>query len=73
MNITESNAKNNNQVKVSVRSREVEGFHGKGTGFLINGTMAFLKYGAEYDEVKQRFPWARAALEIKISSATQTL
>lgn len=73
MNVTESNIEKNNKVQMTVGSREVEGFHGPGTGFRINGTAAFLKSGADFDRIKQVYPWARAVVEITIESVTQTL
>ncbi|WP_458414909.1 pyridoxamine 5'-phosphate oxidase family protein [Schinkia sp. CFF1] len=73
MNTTEANVEKNNQVMVTIGSREVEGFHGPGTGFRIVGTATFLKSGAEFEEFKQSFPWARAVVEITIESITQTL
>jgi hypothetical protein len=73
MNETEDNINKNNEVQVTVGSREVNGFNGPGTGFLIKGTASFEKSGPEFDDVKERFPWARAALKVNITSATQTL
>lgn len=73
MNKTEANVKQNNKVLMTVGSREVEGLHSKGTGFLITGTASFVKEGSAFEEVKQRFPWARAALEVTPSSVKQTL
>lgn len=73
MNTTEANINKNNNVMLTLGSREVEGMHGMGTGFLINGTMSILKEGADFDSIKQRFPWARAAGEVRINKATQTL
>ena len=73
MNKTEDNINRDNRVLVTVGAREVEGFHGTGTGFLIEGKATFHKAGAPFDMIKEKFPWARAALEIKIDSATQTL
>lgn len=73
MNTTESNIEKDNHVLITVGSRDVQGFNGPGTGFLINGTAAFLKSGPEFDDIKSRFPWARAAVEIKVTSAKQTL
>lgn len=73
MNTTEVNLKSNNNVLVTMGSREVQGFHSKGTGFLIKGTAAILKNGNEFEIVKQSFPWARAVLEIRPESITQTL
>ena len=46
---------------------------GAGTGFLIEGTAAFITSGPQFEAVKKRFPWARAALEITVVSVTQTL
>lgn len=73
MNTTEANLNENNKVLVTLGSREVQGFHSKGTGFLITGTAAIIKEGNEFDKVKQKFPWARAVLEIRPQSITQTL
>lgn len=32
-----------------------------------------IKEGNEFEDAKQRFPWIRAILEIKVESVTQTL
>ena len=73
MNITEENLKTNNNVLLTFGSSKVAGKNGPGTGFLIKGTAAFLTSGPEFDTVKARFAWARAALAVTILSATQTL
>jgi Pyridoxamine 5''-phosphate oxidase. len=73
MNETEDNIANDNRVLLTLGSREVEGFHGPGTGFLIHGTAKFVTEGPSYAVLKQRFPWLRAALEITIESVKQTL
>lgn len=73
MRVTESNLLKDKRVNLTVGCREVEGLHGQGAGFLIKGTASFLTSGADYDAIKQRFSWARAAVEIKIDSVTQTL
>lgn len=70
---TEANVEKNNNVLLTLGSREVQGFRGPGTGFLIKGTAVFIKSGEHFDVIKQRFSWARAAMEITILSATQTL
>ncbi len=72
MNKTESNINENNKVKVSIGSHEVEGFHSLGTGFLIEGTAEFITAGPEFDMIKEKFPWIRATLKVKINSVTQT-
>lgn len=73
MYITEANINQNDKVLMTIGSREVEGLHSPGAGFLLNGKAAFIKHGNEFDEIKQRFPWARAAVEIKLEFITQTL
>lgn len=73
MNKTEENVNANAQVLLTLGTRELQGFQGPGTGFLVKGTAVFHKSGQQFAGVKQKFPWARAALEIKIDSATQTL
>ncbi len=73
MNTTESNINKNNKVLSTLGSREVEGFHSKGTGFLIKGTASFIYEGSKFDNMKEKFPWARAILEINPESITQTL
>jgi predicted pyridoxine 5'-phosphate oxidase superfamily flavin-nucleotide-binding protein len=70
---TEANIAVNNQVLVTLGSSKVRGLQGPGAGFLIKGTATFLKEGAEYDAMKSRFSWARAALSITVDSATQTI
>ena len=73
MNETEQNIRANNRVKMTICNREVQGKSIKGTGFLVIGTAEFAAEGADYDTIKAKFPWARAALAIKVESAEQTL
>ncbi|WP_017414931.1 pyridoxamine 5'-phosphate oxidase family protein [Clostridium tunisiense] len=73
MKVTEANLQENNKVLVTIGSREVEGFHSKGTGFLITGTASMLYEGARFNKTKESFPWARAVLEIRPEAITQTL
>ncbi len=73
MNKTEANISANDNVLVTVGSSKVAGRNGPGTGFLIRGKAAFAAAGPEFDRVKARFSWARAALIITILSAEQTL
>ncbi len=70
---TEANVEKNNNILLTLGSREVQGFRGPGAGFLIKGTATFIKSGGQFDIVKKRFSWVRAAMEITILSATQTL
>lgn len=73
MNQTEKNIASNSRVKLTVANREVQGKMYPGTGFLIKGTGKFVKEGSEFNIMNEKFPWARAVLEITIESAEQTL
>ncbi|MGE5677598.1 MAG: pyridoxamine 5'-phosphate oxidase family protein [Pseudomonadota bacterium] len=73
MSETEKNIERNNKVQLTISNREVQGKAYKGTGFLIRGTAAFVKEGSDFDTIKAKFPWARAALTIIIESMEQTL
>lgn len=73
MTKTEENIGRNNKVKVTVGSREVQGKSYKGTGFLIKGTAMVVKDGLVFNMMKEKFPWARAVLEITVESAEQTI
>jgi Pyridoxamine 5''-phosphate oxidase. len=73
MNVTESNIHKNNSIVMTLGSREVMGFHSKGTGFLVQGTAAIITEGEEFNELKQTYFWARAMIEITPETITQTL
>ena len=73
MNRTEANITGNKSVLITVGSRMVAGKNGPGTGFLIEGTAAFMTSGSDLEATKGRFAWARAVLAVTINSATQTL
>jgi len=72
-NKTEKNLSIHNHVILSIASREIEGYRGKGTGFIVNGTTRFVKSGEDFDRMKEKFSWIRAVLEITVTSATQML
>jgi peroxiredoxin len=73
MRKTQKNVELNNKVKVTIGSKEVMGYKGLGTGFLIEGTAKFLESGLDFDMMKEKFPFLSRVLEIKVSSAQQTL
>ncbi|PLX82287.1 MAG: FMN-binding protein [Desulfuromonas sp.] len=73
MQLTEANLAVNNKVLMTLGSSKVAGKNGPGTGFLIKGTAAFVASGPDFDTIKAKFGWARAALAVTIDSATQTL
>ncbi|MBJ6725557.1 pyridoxamine 5'-phosphate oxidase family protein [Geomesophilobacter sediminis] len=73
MNQTEANIAADNKVVITCGSSKVAGNLGPGTGFLIKGTAEFISTGPDFESMKTKYPWARAALSVTITSATQTL
>jgi hypothetical protein len=70
---TEANISNDNRVLLTMGSSKLKGLNGPGTGVLVKGRAAFVTLGPDFDCVKSRFKWARAALVITIESTTQTI
>lgn len=64
----------NNQVILTLGSREVEGFNQyQGTGFLVEGRAHFLDSGDDFEKMKAEFPFMNKLLEITVESARQLL
>ena len=70
---TEKNITANNGVTLSVANREVEGYRAKGTGVIVKGIARFIKSGEDFDRMKKKFDWARAIMEVTVTSVKQTL
>lgn len=73
MHATENDLSINNQIKVTLASREVEGTIGPGAGFYIEGTTEFLESGAEYDKMISLFPFLRKVMVIHPTLIKQTI
>ncbi len=74
MKQTEANLQHDNRILVTLGSREVTGLQGRpGAGFLIRGTARIVTSGPKYALVLKKFSWARAALEVTVQSAEETL
>lgn len=71
---TEKNVNVNDRIKITLGSREVLGYKDyQGTGFLIEGTARFLKFGPEFDLMKDKFSFPNRVLEVTVLTAKQTL
>jgi hypothetical protein len=44
-----------------------------GTGFLVEGTAAYIESGAEYDMMKEKFSFLTRVLEVTVDKAKQML
>jgi len=71
---TQKNVDVNNKVKIALGSKDVLGYKDyPGTGFLIDGTAAYIESGDEYDMMKNKFSFLTRVLEITVDKAKQML
>jgi hypothetical protein len=71
---TQKNVDINNKVKISLGSKDVLGYKDyPGTGFIIDGTAAYIESGAEYGMMKDKFSFLTRVLEITVDKAKQML
>ena len=71
---TEKNVNVNNQVKLTLGTKEVLGHNDyQGTGFLINGTARYIVSGEEFDFMKEKFSFLTRVLEVTVDNAKQML
>lgn len=71
---TEKNVNVNNQVKLTLGTKEVLGYNNyQGTGFLINGTARYLASGDEFDFMKEKFSFLTRVFEVTVDKAKQML
>jgi len=73
MRKTEANLERDNRVELLCGSRQVQGTHGPGKGCSITGKARMLTAGEEYEAVRSRFPWARAALVVSVDKVETQL
>jgi hypothetical protein len=71
---TQKNVEVNNKVKLTLGSKNVLGYKDyQGTGFLVEGTAAYVDSGAEYEMMKGKFSFLNRVLEITVEKAKQML
>jgi len=63
---TEKNLARDTRITLLIASRQVQGSHGPGQGCRIAGTAELVTEGPAAEEVRSKFPWARAALVISV-------
>lgn len=73
MQRTQKNVDQNNNVKISLGSKEVMGYQYPGTGFLIEGTAKFVESDSDFDMMKEKFPWLTRVLEVTVASVKQMI
>jgi hypothetical protein len=71
---TQKNVEVNNKVKLTLGSKNVLGYKDyQGTGFLVEGTAAYVDSGAEYEMMKGKFSFLNRVLEITVEKSRQML
>lgn len=65
-NKTEENLKKNKDIQLLVATRQVKGNYGPGQGCCIYGEGEIQTEGENVHQVKEKFPWARGALVVKV-------
>ena len=71
---TAKNVAVNNQIKLSIGSKDVLGYKDyPGTGFIVSGTANYIESGAEYDMMKEKFSFLTRVFEITVDKAKQML
>lgn len=60
-------------VILTVGTKEVLGTQGPGAGFHIYGQGSFIESGQIFDEMKEKFPWIRKVLQIKVDKIEQKI
>ncbi len=73
MRKTEEKVSKNNNVLLTVGSKEVEGKMGPGTGFLVKGSARFIASGPEWDMMKEKYSFLTRVLEVTVESIKQTV
>lgn len=63
---TEENLKKNKNIQLMIASKQVEGTHGLGQGCVIYGEGEIQTEGQYAKYVKEKFPWARGALVVRV-------
>ena len=73
MHKTEANLQRDNRIELLCGSRQVQGTRGPGKGCSLVGTAQLQTAGPQFDAVKAKFPWARAALVATVEEARTQL
>lgn len=71
---TEKNVRVNNQIKMTLGSKNVKGYKDyPGTGFVIEGTANYIETGPEYDLMKGKFSFLSRVFEVTVYTSKQML
>lgn len=70
---TEQNLAKDSRIEMLWATRQVQGKYGPGNGCKIRGTGEIQTSGEFAEAAKEKFPWARAVLVVKVEEASEQL
>lgn len=70
---TEQNLRANGRIQLMAASRQVQGSRSPGQGCVIDGTGEIVTAGEYVDLVREKFPWARGALVMRVAATSTQL
>lgn len=70
---TEQNLRANNRIQIMAASRKVQGSRSPGQGCVIDGTGEIVTAGEHLELVREKFPWARGALVMRVTATSTQL
>ena len=70
---TEQNLRANSRIQLMVASHKVQGTRSPGQGCVIDGTGEIVTAGEYLDVVREKFPWARGALVVRVGATSTQL
>ena len=65
---TEQNLRTDPRIQIMAASHKVQGTRSPGQGCVIDGTGEILAAGEYVDLVREKFPWARGALVVRVGA-----
>jgi len=70
---TEQNLLANDRIQLLAATRKVQGSRSPGQGCLIEGSGGIVTTGEYVDLVREKFPWARGALVVRVREVSTQL
>ena len=70
---TEQNLRADSRIQLMVASHKVQGTRSPGQGCVIDGTGEIVTAGEYLDVVREKFPWARGALVVRVGATSTQL
>ena len=70
---TEQNLRADSRIQLMVASHKIQGTRSPGQGCVIAGSGEIVTEGEYLDLVREKFPWARGALVMRVASMSTQL